>query len=190
MKSSSRTTSALISGLRCLKGSAMVLVVLGLYSCIMAAPHLKTEPADPSEVKGTFKLMLYGCRYPDDILNVAILDREEDPYTVEIYAPDFDFKVKEGLSADEALREAERFIRCSFFFERSRISKVLDQAGNRIAYEVRPLYSPIRFGQDDVLDIQYTIGDGKVLVYIKLDPDVEKGLRSEGDGRSDHDGGK
>ncbi len=132
--------------------------------------------------------MLYGCRHPDDIQNVAILDKDDDPYTMEIYAPDFEFKVKTGLPAEESLKEAEQFIRCSFFFEQSRISRVLDPAGNTIGYEVRPLYSPIRFGQYDVLDIQYTIRDSRVIVYIKLDPDVEKGIRSEGDGRSDHDG--
>jgi hypothetical protein len=42
---------------------------------------------------------------------------------------------------------------------------------------VRLIYSPPRFGTNPVLDIQYTIKDRKVAVYIKLDPEVEKSLR-------------
>ena len=138
-------------------------------------------------MKGTFTILLYGCRYPDDIENVAILDKEGDPYTFEIYAPGFSYKVKTGLSAEEALSEADRFLRCSFYYEHSRLNRIFDQAGNPIGYELRPLYSPIRFGQYDVLDIHYTIRDSTVIVYIKLDPSVERALEREG-GPEDRDG--
>jgi hypothetical protein len=164
---------------------AATFVIVSLYSC-MAVKHLKSEQTTPSEVQGTFTLMLYGCRYPDDVENVAILDKDGDPYTFEIYAPDFRYKVKTGLAAEEALKQAEQFIRCSVHYQQSELRKILDPTGNIIGYEVRPLYSPIRFGRYDLLDIQYTIKDNKIIVYVKLDPTIEKELLNEG-GRDERD---
>jgi hypothetical protein len=94
--------------------------------------------------------------------------------------------VKTGLTAEEALKQAELFIRCSVHYQQSRLSKILDPTGNIIGYEVRPLYSPIRFGRYDVLDIQYTIKDNKIVVYVKLDPTIEIELMDAG-GRDKRD---
>jgi hypothetical protein len=153
----------------------------------MGARHLKIEPAKPSEVTGTYTLLLYGCRYPDDLENVALLDKEGDPYTIEIYAPDSRYKVKTGLTAEEALKQAEQFVKCSVHYQGTRFSKIPDPAGGIAGYEARGLYSPIRFGMYDVLNVQYVVRDDKIVVYIKLDPDVEKQLRNEG-GPKDGDG--
>jgi hypothetical protein len=153
----------------------------------VSGTHLKTAPARPQDVTGTYRLLLYGCRYPDDLENVAILEREGGPYPIEIYAAATRYKIKSGLTAIEALREAGKFVTCSVHYQDSRMSGISDPAGALIGYEVRPLYSPIRFGMYDVLNIQYVMRDGKVVVYIKLDPMVEMELRDEG-GRDDRDG--
>jgi hypothetical protein len=164
------------------------LVSLSLSACTsMGGSHLKITSAKPSEVTGTYTLFLYGCRYPDDLENVALLDKEGNPYAVEIYAPDSRYKVKTGLSAEEALKQAEQFVKCSVHYQQTRFSKILDPMGDIVGYEARGLYSPIRFGMYDVLDVQYVARDNKIVVYIKLDPAVEKQLRNEGD-RDDRDG--
>ena len=161
---------------------------LAISSCVIATGnHLRTVEAKPSEVAGTYTLFLYGCRYPDDLENVAILDKEGYPYTFDIYAPASRYKIKSGLSADKALREAEQFVSCSAHYQQSRLSAISDPSGNIIGYEVRPLYSPIRFGMYDVLNIQYANKDGRIIVYIKLDPTVEMEIRDEG-GRDTHVG--
>lgn len=166
---------------------AILAVSLNLSACAATGKHLKTGAANPKEVTGTYTLLLYGCRYPDDLENVAILDKEGGLYTFEIYAPASRYKIKSGLPADKALREAGQFVTCSVHYEESRRSGIFDPAGAIIGYEVRPLYSPIRFGMYDVLNIQYVLREGKITVYIKLDPAVEMQLRDEG-GRDDHDG--
>jgi hypothetical protein len=169
---------------------AILFLGLNLSSCVMTAgSHLKTEAAKPSEVTGTYTLLLYGCRYPDDLENVAILVREGGPYIFEIYSLATRYKIKSGLTADEALREAGQFVTCSVQYKDSRMSRISDPRGAVIGYEVRPLYSPIRFGMYDVLNIQYVLrdGQGKIVIYIKLDPTVEMQLRDEG-GRDDKDG--
>ena len=167
---------------------AILFLSLAITSCVLTTGnHLRIEAAKPSEVTGTYTLLLYGCRYPDDVENVALLDKEGDPYTIEIYAPDFRYKVKAGLPAEEALKHAEEFVKCSVHYQQTRFSKILDPSGNIVGYEARGLYSPIRFGMYDVLDVQYVARADKIVVYIKLDPAVEMELRDEG-GRDDRDG--
>ncbi len=161
--------------------SLALLVSIALLSCAaITRPHLRIETAQPSEVTGTYTLLLYGCRYPDDLEDVAILAREGNPAPFDIYSLPTRYTVKSGLSADEALKEAGKFVQCSVHYQNTRFSKITDAAGAVVGYEVRPLYSPIRFGMYDVLNIQYVQEESKIVVYIRLDPMVELQLRDEG----------
>jgi len=135
--------------------------------------YLKTEAANPAEVQGTFTLLLYGSSSPNDLANIAILDREGDPYSFEIYAPDFSCTVQAGMNAALALQEAERFVRRNIQSERSRLHRVLSPAGAGIGFELRPLYSVGTFGRDDILDVRYSLKDRKIVVRIELDPSIE-----------------
>jgi len=150
-----------------------VLIIIGFIS-LSGDDHLKTEAAKPADVQGTFTLLLYGCSSRDDLTNAAILDKEGDPYTFEIYAPDFSYTSKAGLSAAEALQEAERFVRCNIQSDRSQLRRVLNPAGTVIGFELRPLYSVGTFGRDDLLDVRYVIKDRKIIVHIELDPAIER----------------
>jgi hypothetical protein len=156
--------------------AAILLLIIGLFF-FMGDNHLKTEEATPGEVQGTYILLLHGCRHPDDLENVAILDKEGDPYSFEIFAKDSAYTIKTGLTGEQALKEAEQFIRCSVYFERTGLRKILGPGGAGIGFEVRPIYSPARFGANEVIDMQYTIKDRKVTVHIKIDPEVLKALR-------------
>jgi hypothetical protein len=149
----------------------VVLIIIGVI-VLSGKSNLKTEAAKPADVQGEFTLLLYGCSSPDDLANIAILDKEGDPYSFEIYAPDFSYTIKAGLSGAEALQEAERFVRCNVRSERSRLCRVLSPAGAGIGFELRPLYSLAAFGKDDVLDVRYLIKDRKIVVHIELDPAV------------------
>jgi hypothetical protein len=138
--------------------------------------HLRTEEIKENDIKGVFTLILYGARDINDIETVAILDLEGDQYTLEPYAPAFDYKVKKGLSEKEAFDEAHKFISYHNSFYRSQISRILDDKGNTIGYELRPLYMPIVFGRSDVLEVDYWLREGKVRVKIKLLPSIERAL--------------
>lgn len=168
--------------------SACLVVALILQACV-SGTRLMAKPADPSEVQGTYTLLLYGCRYPDDLENMAILVQEGGPYPVEIYAPDFMYKVKKGLPAPQALAEAEKFIACSFHnLWTSVLRKIPDEAGRTIGYEMKPLYVPWEIGVPEVLLSSYSLKNGKVTVYIVLDPLVEK-RKNTGDGQHDDSSG-
>ncbi len=149
-----------------------VLLLTALNSCA-AARYLKTEEAKAEEAAGTYTLFLHGCRFSDDIMNVAILGKEGTPYIFEIYAPEFDYKIKRGIPGKEALTEGEKFVACHYSFQRSDLRKILDAGGKTIGYEVRPLYSPLDFGYSDILDVDYVIQDSKVVVRIDLKSGVK-----------------
>ena len=136
---------------------------------------LKTESAQAAEIKGIFTLILYGGSYADDLETVAILDTEGDQYTFDVFAPDFDYSVRKGMPAKEALKEAEKFVSFHPAFWQTQLSKILDTGGNVIGFEIRPLYLPITYGRSDLLDIYYWSKEGgKIKVTIKLIPSVDK----------------
>ncbi|MEW6214475.1 MAG: hypothetical protein AB1478_04615 [Nitrospirota bacterium] len=151
---------------------------------------LKTEEAKAVDVKGIFTLILYGGRHIDDIETIAILDCEGDEYTFEPYAPEFDYKIKRGISAREVLNEAEKFVSFHNSFHYSQLSRIIDKKGNAIGYEMRPLYMPFVFGVSDVIEVDYWLKEGgRVKVNIKLIQSVER-LRYPGDGDGDGGGGE
>ncbi|MEW6586715.1 MAG: hypothetical protein AB1442_14050 [Nitrospirota bacterium] len=160
----------------CVVLSAFFMGTLAAATAAFALPKpLRTQLADPSEIKGTFTLMLYGGRYADDIETVAVMDLEGDSYDFYIFAPDYDYTVKKGLSAQDALERARQSVGFHSAFWRSQLSKIIDNQGNVIGYEVRPLYQPFVYGRSDVLDVNYWLKEGgKVKVTIKLIPSMER----------------
>jgi hypothetical protein len=158
--------------------TSQLVLIFTLQGCI-AGTQLIPKSADPAGLKGTYTLLLYGCRYPDDIENMAILVDEAGPYPVELYAPDFMYKVKRGIPAAQALAEAEAFITCGFHKTwQSRFRKISDATGGTIGYELKPLYVPWEIGIPEVLLSSYSLKNGKVTVYIELDPLLKR--RNEG----------
>lgn len=135
-----------------------------------------TAPADTREVEGTYTLILYGGRYSADLENVAVLDKEGDAYTFNVYAPEFDYRVKRHVPAKEALEEAEAFVRFHYSFWKAQLKQIVDTSGIPIGYEVRPLYSPMDFGYPDVLEVDYILKDKTVTVRISLKRELRRQL--------------
>lgn len=135
---------------------------------------VKTVPSSIPSISGVFTLILYG----NDLETVAILGKEGERYTFEPFAPEFKYTVKKGVQAKEAIAEAETFISRHSSFHQSRISGIVDERGNTLGYEFRPLYLPISIGTEDVLDVNYKMEANKVIVYINLKPSIEKKLSS------------
>ncbi len=166
-------------------GLAMVIGIVLLAGAFSAAyamgKPLITEEVQVSEVTGNFTVILYGGRYYKDIETVAFLIPEKSLYPFEPYAPEFDYRIVKGAGAKAAFEIAEQFVGAHYAFLRSQVSKIVDENGKLIGYEVRPLYTPLAFGVEDVLDISYSIKDGRVRAYVSLKPEIEKQLYS-GDG--------
>ena len=162
--------------------SALIcILVLALLASCATDSFIRTEPSEYKELAGSFTLILYGSRHSNDIETIAILDIEGDKYAIEPYAPEFDYKINKGVSAEEAFKEAEHFVSWHSSFYRTQLSRIIDEKGVTIGYELRPLYRPLTFGVSDVLDVDYIKRGDKVIVKIKLIPSVERML-SDGNG--------
>ncbi len=157
------------------------LLLLTLQACA-AGKQLATSSANPAEVQGrTYTLLLYGCHYPVDIKNLALLVDEGSKYPVEIFDIPTSYQVKKGVPGPEALKEADSFVRCSTRrVSGTQLRRISDDAGGTIGYEVRPLYFPLEFGITDVMLVSYSLQHGTVKTYIRLDPDVERAIESVG----------
>ena len=109
----------------------------------------------------------------EDLETIAILDREEDRYTLKPYAHAHDFKVVTGVSGEEALVKAETFVSFHSSFSHSRLRKIISDTGTIIGYELRPLYLPVTFGHADVLVVDYVLEQNSVVVTIRVDPSID-----------------
>jgi hypothetical protein len=156
----------------------LVLFSFLLVSC-GAGIYLRTEIAPPEEITGTYTLILYGARYSNDIQNVALLVREDGPYRFEVYAPDFDYTVIKNVPHRDALEEAEKFVSHHYAFMQSQLSRIVGPSGQTTGYEVRPLYYPLEFGSQDVLDINYFLEEGRVVARIRLKREIERAFSDE-----------
>ena len=166
----------------------ITLLALALHACAFGK-QLVTSSADPADLKGTYTLLLYGCHYPEDVKNLAVLVDEGSRHPVEIYDIPSSYQVKKGMSGPQALKEADSFVRCSVRrVSQTQLRRISDADGGTIGYEVRPLYSPLEFGRLDILFVSYSLQNGTVKTSIRLDPDVERALESPGPDRrhSDH----
>ena len=170
-------------------------MVIGTFFLLVSGSEalenpLTTEWVSPSDITGTFTLILYGGNYLNDVHTIAFLDSEGDQYTFEPYAPEFEYRVLKGLPAKKALDMAQDFVSTiDNCFMRSQLSRVLDQNGKTIGYELRPFYLPTCYGLSDVLDVSYWNKSGKVVIRIRLYPVVERQLQS-GDGSQGRDSGR
>jgi hypothetical protein len=152
----------------------VVLFAMVLSSCSLGR-QLKSETADPRSITGTYDLIAYGCRFPDDLERAVFLVIPEKTDSLELFVPATSYKIKRGLSADKALEEANRFVRCgNYTVEELRIHRIPDGGTGTLGYEVLPRYSPFDDGGTDPLQVTYSLKDGKVRVYIRLHPDVDR----------------
>jgi len=148
-------------------GIVLLVAVLAAanYSC--SGRYLRTESATPEEITGVYTLILYGGNYANDITTVAILVKEGTPYTFDVFAPAFDYRVIKNVPDREALARAEKFVSFHHDFWKIQISEILDHQGSAIGYEVIPLYYPTAFGYPNVIRTYYRMAGDKVVVYIR-----------------------
>ncbi len=161
--------------------AAFLPAALFVVSCTSGI-RLNTQGTPYSET-GTYRVILFGCNFNNDLETIAFLDKEGDKYAFEPYAPDFKFKIKKGVPAKEALKEAEEFVNCNTSFMHLQTYGIIGPNGEILGYEVRPLYEPIAYGTQDVLLTDYWLKDDKVVIRIRLNPSVERKLQGDGGGK-------
>jgi len=136
------------------------------YSCA-TEKYLKTSRIMDTDVSGIFTVIYYGYNsHRSDPKTVAILDLEGDQYTFVPSAHDYEYVIKKRVPAKEALEDSRFLITRQSYYFKSRLSKILDDSGQTIGYELRPLYQTHVYGRADILDIRYRIRENKVFVSV------------------------
>lgn len=157
--------------------SAVLLIAMSVLQGCAFGTQLQTKTADPKFIGGTYDLILYGCRYPNDYEHAAFLISTETKYPVSLFVPDTSYKVKKGLQAENALSEADAFVRCGVHtVTETRMHRIPDDTGGTIGYEILPRYPATDVSGSDPLLVSYSLKEGKVTIYIRLSPDVERKL--------------
>ncbi len=155
--------------------AVLILLALSASACAMKN-GLRTEAVPGTGISGSYTLILHGCRYLDDPETIAFLDKDGDGINFEPYTPAFNYRVKKGLIAEDALGEAGKFVACHSSFHQTKLSGILDDKGAVTGYEVRPLYLPLTYGVEDILMTDYRIRDDRLIIKIRLIPSVENML--------------
>lgn len=160
--------------------SSLLLLAAILSGCASLGTQLRTETADPKAIQGTYDLYTYGCRYPEDLERAAFLIAPEKSAMVDIFVPATSYKVKRGISADQALTEANAHVRCGVrTVHEVRTHRIPDGSGGTLGYELLPRFVPTDEGGMDPLLVSYSLKEGKIVVYIRLFPDVERKMHPQ-----------
>jgi len=136
---------------------------------------IDASPA-PHELTGTYTLILYFGDQPDGTGRAAFLDREDDQYTFEPYAPESVYKMISGLTGEEALKKAEEFVSDHASATGAYKSVIVSDNGIRVGFEVKPLYEPIRYGTPDILDINYSAEGFKIRIDVRFTNLLDMGI--------------
>jgi hypothetical protein len=165
---------------RPMRSAMLLLLIAALLGGCTFGTQLKTETADPKAIAGTYDLYLYGCRYPDDLEHAAFLVAPEKAGMVAFFVMDSSLKITRGLPADKALAEANTFVRCgNRTVESLRIHRIPDGTGGTLGYEMLPRFPDTDVGGSDPLFVNFSLKDGKINVYIQLNPYVERQLNMQ-----------
>ena len=162
----------------------LLFALVGSTSC-MSGIRLNTEGAKESEVSGTYRAIFVGCNYFNDLNTVVFLQKEGSQYIFEPFVPDFNYRIRKGVPAEEALAASEKFLNCSSLFRNSQLSRIVTPGGEVLGYEIKPIYSIYVYGTDDPLYTDYWLKDDKVVIKIWLDQSVDRML-NDGRGRNFH----
>ena len=158
------------------------LIVFPLIAALLSAScttgiRLNTTGDGGPQTSGSFRVIFFGCNYLNDLETIAFLDKEGDQYTFEPYAPDFKYRTEKGVTAKDALEKAQKFLNCNAALVHTRMSAINAPNGDVIGYEIRPAYENLAYGAGRALYTDYWLRDNKVIISIRLSPDIERMLR-------------
>jgi len=161
-----------ISGMKFMVMSMTTLLFLyGIAYSMSQYPRAERE--ERVDLTGTYTVIFHGGTYSNDPAAVAILDIEGDEYTIKPFTSEYNYRIKKGMPAEAALKESRLFISSHTDFFRSELQRIIDEKGEIIGYEVKPLYNILRFGMHDILDVHYRIKDKTVSVTV----DIKRNLK-------------
>lgn len=160
----------------------MILVLITLPLNLKA--EVLVKQCSDSDIKGKFNLIIYSNSFINDPETFIILDRVDDNIKIAPYAPDFKYRAIENLDEKEALKIANEILKSSSV-STIKCSAIYDN-GNIIGYELKPIYFLWIFGVLEPVETVYKKEGNSILIFIRLNPRVERQLNSGGDSVRDN----
>jgi len=80
------------------------------------------------------------------------------------------------MEVPEAFAHAEVFLNCSTAFQGTRLREIIAPGGEKIGYEIRPVYQSFVYGAGEPVSIDYWLKGDTVIVQIRLDRQLENFL--------------
>ena len=162
------------------------LFLLLAVACAITGKGLTTRLAREGDVgDGPFTVILYSTSEYSFLQTAAFLDIEGDGYELQPFGASFKYTLIKGLAGSKAVERAREFIVSRVVYNKLELRAIMGPAGTVIGYELRPLLLPINYGQSDVLDIYYDLGqEGRITVYVRLKDSIKRMFQSDmGTGR-------
>lgn len=158
----------------------VTVLLFSLLACV-SGQILTTNRANiPQDGSETYTLILYGGQNTNDLELLAVLDREDDSYSMEPFGGELNADIKQGMTLANAYEEAKRFVgqHTAFLTYETRI---INGPGDGIlGYEVRPIFLATATGNSDPLDSTYLLlPDNIVKVYVNVDRGFKSLLRDD-----------
>ncbi len=145
---------------------SIILFVFIVTRLFTKGKYLKTEKMETTDISGVFAVTFYGGADPK---RVVLFDIEDDGYLFQVEDSEHNFRTVQGISGEEAVREAMDFIKSDRFSMR----KILENT-RVIGYELRPLYLSTRYGSSDIFDIRYRLFEEIVHVTVDIKSSIRK----------------
>ena len=103
-----------------------IFLVIFLIGCSGITSNLKREVLKNEKiVPGNYTVIFYGARHGQDLETIALIDYEEDEYTFDPFANEYDYTTHK-YGAEKALTEAIKFVSWYPSYWRTQLSKITD----------------------------------------------------------------
>jgi len=152
----------------------IIVVAFIVVKGLQGGKLLPTKFANKKEITGTCTLILYGGKNRNDLETVALFVLDNGETALIPQGAAYNYKTFSGLSGEEALKKAEFFISRRHDYKGSELRIIYNPRGEKVAFELRPLYNPITFGRPDILQTRYTWKDEKITFSIALEESVQR----------------
>ena len=158
---------------KCSGALRFALLFIGL-AVSAEAKGVKTDRVKPYDVEsGTYKVIGFEKGTVNDPMMIAILQREDVPYSLKFKTAG-DSREVTGLTQDEAIRQAEAYVKSNPAVTKTELSKIYDADGTLIGYEMTPVFMPMRYGSSDVVDSHFRVSGDRTLAYVTVDPMLQQ----------------
>ncbi|HXX81891.1 MAG TPA: hypothetical protein VEI46_10105 [Thermodesulfovibrionales bacterium] len=146
---------------------ALLLIISSGCATGQALSAVKVQGIEGANERYT--LILYREEEYFGLKTIAFLVPEGNGYSLQPYAPEYNYTTIHNISGQEGLQLAVALFHKNRDYVNYEIRRISDPGGGTVGFEIRPLYDATVEGRSDVMRVEYGLSKGgAVNVYIHL----------------------